>query len=161
MLYTLRFFSPKCSLFHNTNLFGSRIIHILYTGCVQIKKNNSGAKGLIMPLSQSSFKTKVTIRGVSDVCSVDIAPSPHVVQWDFAYPAGYVYNWLGASAFVNCRSQHTARVDQPARKPIQLTSRSCNRLRGTPPPALQIVTTLHWRKLDTHRVRISARRTLG
>ena len=47
MLYTLRFFSSKCSLFHNANLFGSRIIHILYTGCDKIKKNNSGAKGLM------------------------------------------------------------------------------------------------------------------
>ena len=48
MLYTLRFFSSKCSLFHNANLFGSCIIHILYTECAKIKKkNNSGAKGLI------------------------------------------------------------------------------------------------------------------
>ena len=46
MLYTLRFFSSKCSLFHNANLFRSCIIHILYTGCAKIKKNNSGAKGL-------------------------------------------------------------------------------------------------------------------
>ena len=46
MLYTLRFFSSKCSLFHNANLFGSCIIHILYTECAKIKKNNSGAKGL-------------------------------------------------------------------------------------------------------------------
>ena len=39
-LYTLRFFSSKCSLFHNDNLFGSCIIHILYrpTGCAEIKK---------------------------------------------------------------------------------------------------------------------------
>ena len=44
MVYTLRFFSSKCSLFHNTNLFGSCIIHILYTGCAKIKKNKSGAK---------------------------------------------------------------------------------------------------------------------
>jgi hypothetical protein len=29
-------------------LFGSCIIHILYTGCAKIKKNYSGAKGLIM-----------------------------------------------------------------------------------------------------------------
>ena len=36
--------------FHNANLFGTCIIHILYTGCAKIKKNNSGAKGL-------SFKT--------------------------------------------------------------------------------------------------------
>ena len=41
------FFSSKCSLFHNANLFGSCIIHILYTGCAKIKKkNNSGAKRL-------------------------------------------------------------------------------------------------------------------
>ena len=47
MLYTLRFFPSKCSLFHNANLFGSCIIQILYTRCAEIKKkNNSGAKGL-------------------------------------------------------------------------------------------------------------------
>ena len=47
MLYTLSFFfSSKCSLFHNSNLFGSCIIHILYTECAKIKKNNSLAKGL-------------------------------------------------------------------------------------------------------------------
>ena len=33
-------------MFHNANLFGSCIIHILYTGCAKIKKNSSGAKGL-------------------------------------------------------------------------------------------------------------------
>ena len=52
MLYTLRFFfSSKCSLFHNANLFGSCIIHILYTGCAKIKKNNFGAKGLNVELN--------------------------------------------------------------------------------------------------------------
>jgi hypothetical protein len=30
MVYTLRFSSLKCSLFHNSNVFGSCIIHILY-----------------------------------------------------------------------------------------------------------------------------------
>ena len=45
MVYTLRFFpSLICSLFHNSNVFGSCIIHILYTGCAKIKKK-SGAKG--------------------------------------------------------------------------------------------------------------------
>ena len=39
MVYTLRFFSSsKCSLFHNSNVFGSCINHILYTGCAKIKK---------------------------------------------------------------------------------------------------------------------------
>ena len=30
------FLSSKCSLFHNSNVFGSCIIHILYTGCAKI-----------------------------------------------------------------------------------------------------------------------------
>jgi len=30
------FFSSKCSLFHNSNIFGSCFIHILYTGCAKI-----------------------------------------------------------------------------------------------------------------------------
>ena len=45
-VYSPFIFSSKCSLFHNGNLFGSCIIHILYTVCAEIKKNNSGAKGL-------------------------------------------------------------------------------------------------------------------
>ena len=37
MLYTLRFFLFKMQFFfHNANLFGSCIIHILYTGCAKI-----------------------------------------------------------------------------------------------------------------------------
>jgi hypothetical protein len=34
--------------FHNSKVFGSCIIHILYTGCAKIKKNNSGVKRLII-----------------------------------------------------------------------------------------------------------------
>ena len=45
MLYTLRFFSSKYSLFHNANLFGSCIIHILYTECAKIKKIIPAPKG--------------------------------------------------------------------------------------------------------------------
>jgi len=49
MVYNLRFLflSSKCSLFRNYNIFGSCIIHILYTGCTKILKNNSDAKRLI------------------------------------------------------------------------------------------------------------------
>jgi len=36
IVYSLRFFSSKCSLFHNSNVFGSCFIRILYTGCVKI-----------------------------------------------------------------------------------------------------------------------------
>ena len=35
-IYSPFFFSSKCSLFHNSNLFGSCFIHILYTGCAKI-----------------------------------------------------------------------------------------------------------------------------
>ena len=45
-IYSPFFPSSRCSLFHNSNVFGSCIILILYTGCTKIKKNNSGAKGL-------------------------------------------------------------------------------------------------------------------
>ena len=45
MVYTLRFLSLKCSLFHNSNLFGSCIIHILYTECAKIKKIIPAPKG--------------------------------------------------------------------------------------------------------------------
>jgi len=44
IVYTLHFF-----LFfslHNSNVFGSCIIHILFTGCDKIKKKNPGAKRL-------------------------------------------------------------------------------------------------------------------
>ena len=37
-VYSPFLFSSKCSLFHNANLFGSCIIHILYTGVLKLKK---------------------------------------------------------------------------------------------------------------------------
>ena len=37
-IYSPFFFSSKCSLFHNSNVFGSCIIHILYTGALKLKK---------------------------------------------------------------------------------------------------------------------------
>ena len=45
------FSSSKYSLFHNSNVFDSCVIHILYTGCAKIKTNNSGVKRLIPPTS--------------------------------------------------------------------------------------------------------------
>jgi len=38
MVYTLRVFLFKMQFLHNSNVFGSCIIHILYTGCAKIKK---------------------------------------------------------------------------------------------------------------------------
>ena len=37
-IYSTFFSSSKCSLFHNSNVFGSCIINILYTGCAKVKK---------------------------------------------------------------------------------------------------------------------------
>jgi len=34
-IYSQFFFSSKCSLFHNSNVFGSHFIHILYTECAK------------------------------------------------------------------------------------------------------------------------------
>jgi len=45
-IYSPFFSSSKRSLFHNSNIFGSCFIHILYTECAKIEKNNSGAKRL-------------------------------------------------------------------------------------------------------------------
>jgi hypothetical protein len=44
-LYSPFFFSSKCSLFHTSNVFGSCIIHILYTGFANIKKIIPAPKG--------------------------------------------------------------------------------------------------------------------
>ena len=55
MVYTLRFFSSQCSLFHNSNVFGSCIIHILYTGSAKIKKKKSGPKRLTRHREQENI----------------------------------------------------------------------------------------------------------
>jgi len=54
MVYTLRFFSSKYSLFHNSNVFGSCILHILY-----IYSTNIGTEyfkhGIYSPFFSSKF----------------------------------------------------------------------------------------------------------
>jgi len=67
-VYTLLFFPSKCSLFHNSNLFGSCIIHILFTWCAEIKKKNSGTKRLI--------RSRVVKQSGSSQPLV--SPSPHL-----------------------------------------------------------------------------------
>ena len=53
VLYSPFFFSSKCSLFYNANLFGSCIIHILYTGCAKIKKKKFPRQKVKMLLSST------------------------------------------------------------------------------------------------------------
>ena len=68
MVCTVRFFSSKCSLFHNSNVFGSCIVDILYTGCAKIK-NNSGAKRLTF-LKDVSFEAgSVIVLDLLDIYS--------------------------------------------------------------------------------------------
>ena len=62
-IYSPFFFSSKCSLFHNSNVFGSCFIHILYTGCAKIKKNNSGTKRLSKDLELSVCFPRVPLLG--------------------------------------------------------------------------------------------------
>ena len=90
MVYTLRFFfSSKCSLFHNSNVLGSCIIHILYT-LIYIKKNNSGAKRLtyvnhISTRRKASDRSDTRIAGSNDnlgngVCPFLFLPCPAYVK---------------------------------------------------------------------------------
>jgi len=65
-------FSSKCSLFHNSNIFGSCISHILYTGVLKFKKNNSGAKSLIDSHERRwEFFYSVLLRSLLPYCRVD------------------------------------------------------------------------------------------
>ena len=58
VIYSPFYFSSKCSLFHNPKVFGSCIIHILYTVCAKFKKkSNSGAKRLIIS-TEARLKTE-------------------------------------------------------------------------------------------------------
>ena len=50
MLYVLRFFSLQNAVCFIMLIFWFCIIHILYTGCAETKKNNSDARGLIYPI---------------------------------------------------------------------------------------------------------------
>jgi len=66
-IYSSFFSLQNAVLFHNSNVFGSCIINILYTGCAKVKKkNNSGAKRLMCEFKirshDKSRSTNVTTR---------------------------------------------------------------------------------------------------
>ena len=67
MAYTLRFFfTSNCSLFHNSNVFGSCIIHTLYTGCAKIKKKIRRQKVKVYHSAKSCFFLNIN----NDSCTV-------------------------------------------------------------------------------------------
>ena len=55
------FLSSKCNLFHNSNVFGSCIIHILYTEGAKIKK--------IIPAPKESLKSEIYQHYISKLIS--------------------------------------------------------------------------------------------
>jgi len=55
-VYTLRYSSSKCRLFHNSNVFGSCIIHVLYTECAKIKVRTPRTVVLSRRTLSASFK---------------------------------------------------------------------------------------------------------
>ena len=71
MVYTPCFFLFKMHLFHNSNLFGSCIIHILYTECAKIKKIIPAPKGYyIIPSSTLTDRWKYQVLSrIPDMCA--------------------------------------------------------------------------------------------
>ena len=67
--------SSKCSLFHNSNVFGSCIIHILYTECAKIKKK-SGSKRLII---LEPYATQSSLSAILQVRSTCFGCQPHPI----------------------------------------------------------------------------------
>jgi hypothetical protein len=59
-LFKMKFF------FHNSNVFGSCIIHILYTGCAKIKKNNNSGAKMLTEMDAKHFLVQ-TINIISEV----------------------------------------------------------------------------------------------
>jgi len=72
MVYTLHFFSSKYSLYHKSDLFGSCIIHILYTGCAKIKKNNSGSKRLIPYRGIIAVCSQIHTKHINTLCGQNV-----------------------------------------------------------------------------------------
>ena len=73
-------------MFHNSNLFGSCIVHILYTRCAKIKKNNSGAKRLSLTRVQlfcrrleSALRHEISIMLLYFYCFLPILQ--HTLIW--------------------------------------------------------------------------------
>ena len=76
-VYTVRFFSSKCSLFHNSNVFVSCFIHILYTECAKIKKNNNS--------SAKKLKRNKKTRLLKNLAQSAIRRQDFVSRWKYGF----------------------------------------------------------------------------
>ena len=125
MVYTVRFFSLKCSLFHNSNLFGSSIIHILYTECAKIKKNNSGAKRLIQTLTELSPKRGSS--SPSDRAAYGLGLRP-LACWDYEFESRRWHDCLSLVSVVYCQVKFSASDwSFVQRNPIECGVSECDR----------------------------------
>jgi len=69
VVYTLRFLSSKCSLFHNSNVFGSCIIHILYTGMLNRGRTAPlNSKRCILYIYSTNVGTEYFKHGIYSPC---------------------------------------------------------------------------------------------
>ena len=75
-IYSPFFSSSKCSLFHNSNVFGSRIIHILYTECAKIKKKIRHQRLIQHTVLTGSCTNNCTYQGGGD-CVYPRVKLPH------------------------------------------------------------------------------------
>ena len=80
-------------MFYNSNIFGSCIIQILYTGCAKIKKNNSGGKRLSTLRLHLDFRYRghIIIRHTSRVL-INTLPLKNNMSWLLASKANLVHN---------------------------------------------------------------------
>ena len=85
-IYSPFFSSSKCILFHNSNVFGSCIIHILYTVCAKVNKNNSGAQRLMKAICCVSQFVKCLQYWLSALVSPEpsVIVSSQEVRWNLS-----------------------------------------------------------------------------
>ena len=116
MLYILRFFfSSKCSLFHNANLFGSCIIHILYTGCDEIKKIIPAPKGYCHPFQHISLqrsKTKQSLAAKTGVPFPQLLCSRDTVTNSDRFSLFLVLQLRNITATVRSNNHHQRFIQQ-------------------------------------------------
>ena len=103
-IYSPFFFSSKCSLFHNSNLFGFCIIHILYTVCAKIKKIIPAPKGLWTAVSYLVctilFKCSFTSSGIYQTVYKQLYITWYTPYfYEQLYVAWYTLNSLWAAVY--------------------------------------------------------------
>jgi len=76
------FSSSKCSLFHNSNVFGSCLFTFYIQGVLEFKKNNSGAKRLTsgQPVAEAATNITNNTRGDTSMPSAGFEPTIPAIE---------------------------------------------------------------------------------